>query len=197
MTHAAVADCERIRPGPLAQPVNALSSLAFVVAGVPLVRGRGRVTRALGWAALATGLGSVAYHGPGTALGRYAHDASLIALLVLMALDDTERATGRTPPPGGLIVVPVVAALGALPALTDVAQPAAGAVAVVAGIARSWRVRDGARPRAGLALLGAGALLQALGRTGQPLCEPGSWLQPHAAWHLAAAAAIVLRHGGP
>ena len=53
MTHVAAADCEQVRGGLVAQPVNAVSSLAFVVAGVPLVRGRRRVTRVLGWAAAA------------------------------------------------------------------------------------------------------------------------------------------------
>lgn len=196
MSHVAAADCERCRPGLVAQPVNTVSSLAFVVAGVPLVRGRRPVTRAVGWAAVAAGLGSVAYHGPGTTLGRYAHDASLLALLGLMALDDAERASGRTPPVVALAAVPVLAAVGAHPELTDVAQPVAGALAVVAGLARSVRTRaaDGVAPLGGLALLGAGALLHALGRTGAPLCDPDSPAQPHAVWHVAAAAAVLLRH---
>jgi hypothetical protein len=196
VTHVAVADCERCRPGAVAQPVNTVSSLAFVVAGVPLVRGRRRVTRALGWAAVATGLGSVAYHGPGTTLGRYVHDASLIALLGLMAVDDVERTGGRTAPPVAVAAVPVVATVGALPALTEVVQPVAGAVAVVAGLARAARA-DGGRglaPIGGLAVLGAGALLHALGRTGEPLCDPDTWVQPHAVWHVAAATAVLLRH---
>lgn len=194
MTHVAAGDCERCRPGPIAQPINTASSLAFVAAGVPLVRGARRLTRALGWAAVATGLGSVAYHGPGTGAGRYVHDASLLALLGLMALDDTERATGWTPPAAAVAAVPVLAAVGAHPGLTDAAQPLAGALAVAAGVARSARVHDGAGPRAGLGVLGAGALLHALGRSGEPLCRPDSWLQPHAAWHALAAAAVLLRH---
>lgn len=196
MTHVAAGDCERCRPGPIAQPVNTVSSLAFVVAGVPLVRGARPLTRTLGWAAVAAGLGSVAYHGPGTAAGRYVHDASLIALLGLMALDDTERATGWTPPAAVVAAVPVLAATGAHPELTDVAQPLAGGVAVVAGLARSARQQAGGglAPLGGLAVLGAGALLHALGRTGAPLCRSDSWLQPHAVWHAAAAAAVLLRH---
>lgn len=194
MTHVAAADCERVRAGVVAQPVNTVSSLAFVAAGVPLVRGRRRVTRVLGWAAVATGLGSVAYHGPGTTVGRYVHDASLIALLGLMALDDLERSTDRSPPPALVAAVPLVAVVGGLPPLTDVAQPVAGAVAIVAGLVRSLRVGDGAGPRAGLGLLGAGALLHVLGRTGEPLCRPDQWAQPHAAWHVLAAVGVLLRH---
>lgn len=194
MTHVAAGDCERCRPGPIAQPVNAVSSLAFVAAGVPLVRDPRPLTRAVGWAAVAAGLGSVAYHGPGTGAGRYAHDASLLALLGVMALDDTGRAAGWTPSTAAVATVPVLAAVGAHPGLTDGAQPLAGALAVAAGVARSVRIHDGAGPRAGLAVLGAGALLHALGRTGEPLCRPDSRLQPHAVWHGAAALAVLLRH---
>jgi hypothetical protein len=196
MTHVAAGDCERCRTGLIAQPVDTVSSLAFVVAGIPLVRGRRPITRALGWAAVAAGLGSVAYHGPGTAAGRYVHDASLIALLGLMALDDGGRAAGRTPPPVALAVLPVLAAVGALPGLTDVAQPVAGGLAVAAGVARTIRrpAEDGPAPLVGAVVLGAGAVLHALGRTGGSLCDPDSPLQPHAAWHLAAATAVLLRH---
>jgi hypothetical protein len=197
MTHVAAGDCERCRPGPIAQPVNAVSSLAFVAAGGPLVRDPRPLTRALGWAAVATGLGSVAYHGPGTAAGRYVHDASLLALLGLMALDDTGRATGWAPAAATVAAVPVLAAVGAHPVLTDAAQPLAGALAVAAGLVRSVRAGDGAGPRAGLGLLGVGVGLHALGRTGEPLCRPDSWLQPHAAWHALAAAAVLLRHRTP
>jgi hypothetical protein len=41
-------------------------------------------------------------------------------------------------------------------------------------------------------LLAAGGLFWALGRSGGPWCRPSSLLQAHAAWHLLAAAAIVL-----
>jgi hypothetical protein len=78
-------DCEAWRPGPLAQPTNAVTSLAFVVAGSWLARRasvvvpdeRWRVRTAAGLLA-ATGLGSVAYHGPGGRVGHLVHDATLV-----------------------------------------------------------------------------------------------------------------------
>ena len=72
----------------------------------------------------------------------------------------------------------------------------AGALAVGAGVARSIRAEAGRGPAplGGLAVLGAGALLHAVSRTGGPLCRPGALLQPHAVWHVAAAAAVLLRH---
>jgi hypothetical protein len=192
--HVAAADCERSRPGLVAQPINTVSSLAFVAAGVPLARDRRRAVRAVGWAAVATGAGSVLFHGPGGTVGRYLHDASLIALLGLMAVDDAGRVRGRELPAGVVAVVAAAAAVGAHPELSDVAQPVAGGLAVAAGVARSAVVRDGVRPLAGLAALGAGGLLHALGRTGEPLCDPDSWAQPHAAWHALAAVGVLLRH---
>ena len=83
--HVAVSDCERIRPGPIGQPANTVSSLAFVIAAVPIAR-RARDRRSLAWAAVAAsaafeGIGSVAYHGPGGRLAKGVHDIGLVALI--------------------------------------------------------------------------------------------------------------------
>ena len=198
--HVAAADCERCRTGPIAQPANTWSSLAYVVAGAVLLRrsglrvpGRAAPTarEAVGWAAVATGLGSVAYHGPGTAAGRYAHDASLISLLGTMAVDDLEVLAGRDASPAALPVIPTVAALAAHPRSSATTQVVAGALAAVAGTGRA--VRHGGAPVVGIGLMAVGAALHALGRTGGPLCRPGSRLQPHAVWHVATAVSLVLR----
>lgn len=86
--HAAVGDCERIRPGLIGQPANTVSSLAFVVAAVPLVRhGRRSGSRAwvaAGAAAALEGLGSVGYHGPGGPTAKAVHDGGLVALAVTL-----------------------------------------------------------------------------------------------------------------
>lgn len=198
--HVATADCERCRPGPIAQPANTWSSLAYVVAGAVLLRRSGlrfpgreapSAREAVGWAAVATGLGSVAYHGPGTAAGRFAHDASLIGLLSTMALDDLEVLAGREAAPSVLAVVPALAALAAHPRTSPVAQTVAGAAAAVAGTRRA--VRHGGAPVVGIGLMAVGAVLHGLGRTGGPLCRPESRIQPHALWHIATAASLVLR----
>lgn len=202
--HVAAGDCERCRAGAVAQPANTVSSLAYCVAGGWLLRHGRRAAkprgltahRALAWAAIGTGLGSVAYHGPGTALGRYLHDASLLAFLGLSALDDLEVVTDTTVPPVAVAAVPVVAAVAGHPTVSPVAQVAAGAVAAGAGVARALRPgpADGGEQAVGVVLLAGGALLHALGRTDGPLCRPRSLLQPHAVWHAATAASIALRH---
>jgi drug/metabolite transporter (DMT)-like permease len=81
LPHVACDDCERIRPGLVAQPVNTASSVALCLAGAALLHRRAhRPGRVLGVLAIAAGLGSVAYHGPGGRPSRVAHDASAVAL---------------------------------------------------------------------------------------------------------------------
>ncbi|MGH2735388.1 MAG: hypothetical protein ACRDKZ_07405 [Actinomycetota bacterium] len=80
-------DCERIGDGFLAQPVNALSSLAFVAAGLWILSwGNRRVPTAFGWVVLATGVGSFLFHGPQPAFARPAHDGTAIVAGVGAAL---------------------------------------------------------------------------------------------------------------
>lgn len=204
--HVASGDCERCRPGLVAQPANTVSSLAYVAAGALILRSsRRRPTRRsevlVGWAAVAAGLGSIAYHGPGTTSGRYFHDTSLLALVGLVAVADVELASGREAPVAALVGVAAGASLGAHPRAPMAVQSVAGAAAVGGEVARML-ARDGwsdapSRPRRrrlaqGL-LAGGGALAHVGGRTGGPWCRPDSLMQPHAVWHVTTAAAIWLR----
>lgn len=85
-------DCERIGSGLLAQPANAVSSLAYFAAAtavlVPARRMTGRqragfVTFAVSLAAV--GAGSFAYHGPQPSWAEQVHDGSIAAVLVVAA----------------------------------------------------------------------------------------------------------------
>jgi hypothetical protein len=80
--HVAASDCERIRSSFIAQPVNTASSLLFCAGGVWILRRspRSGPRIALGAAAIAAGVGSVAYHGPGGRAARVAHDVTAVAL---------------------------------------------------------------------------------------------------------------------
>jgi hypothetical protein len=69
-------DCEALRDGLLAQPMNSLSSLAYVVAGAYVARKGGRAAPAV--ALVAVSVGSVLYHGPMPPGAGIAHDASLV-----------------------------------------------------------------------------------------------------------------------
>ena len=71
-------DCEALRDGWLAQPVNSLSSLAYVGAAIFVAR---RTPNLLSAFALgAVGIGSLLYHGPMPAGANLAHNASIGAL---------------------------------------------------------------------------------------------------------------------
>lgn len=136
-------DCEALRDGWLAQPVNTLSSLAYIVAGAYLWHRRRDAARAVAVALAAVGVGSVLYHGPGPAGAELAHDGSIVALVA---------------------AVPVVA----------------------------WRRRLARPPASALAVGAAAVVLNALTRTGAPLCRPSSLAQGHAAWHALTALALAL-----
>ena len=76
-------DCERIVGGALAQPVLAVTSLAYVAAGVAALFWAMRVKAPLAGAAgimlVAVGVGSFAYHGPQPSWAKVAHDWSIVA----------------------------------------------------------------------------------------------------------------------
>jgi hypothetical protein len=196
-------DCECVHDGWLAQPVNALSSLAYTAAGVALaVRGRRRHARPsdhedtpdwLGVYALVTaanGVGGLAYHGPGGPVSRWLHDAALLATEAVVITVEAAEATGTELNRHHVTVAAAAgAALAMIPAVSGPAQGALGlsaAAAVTAGIRGQGQPR-----RAPLAAIWiTAAAVNATTRTGAPLCRPGSALQGHAAWHALTALAL-------
>src|SRR6478735_2526581 len=76
-------DCERIVGAALAQPVLAITSLAYVAAGVAVLclamRLRAPLAGTAGVALVAVGAGSFAYHGPQPSWAEPAHDWPIIA----------------------------------------------------------------------------------------------------------------------
>lgn len=173
-------DCELIGPGFFGQPVNALTTLVFVIAGLVVLRRS--PARWVGFGMIATGLGSFLFHGPMPPGSEWAHDVSLAWLILLIAgIGQTWERWTR---------LPGLAALGVLFAVAPgVADPVAVALVVVAAIVQVRR-----DPRSTLILLGTvGALgiLGRLGATGGPLCDPESLLQPHGLWHVGAAVMVA------
>ncbi|BBY08159.1 hypothetical protein [Mycobacterium noviomagense] len=77
-------DCERVVVGAaLAQPVLAITSLAYIAAGVAVLSWAARVRAPLavaaGLALVAVGVGSFAYHGPQPSWAKPAHDWPIVA----------------------------------------------------------------------------------------------------------------------
>jgi hypothetical protein len=84
----------------LGQPVNAVSSLAYVVAGAYVLWRGGPRVPALALAAV--GGGSFVYHGPMPAGAELVHNGTIGALAATIAVSWWRRSLGR-PPTAGLV----------------------------------------------------------------------------------------------
>jgi hypothetical protein len=200
-------DCERLHDGLVAQPVNAASALAYLLAGAWLAgrswrRGAGRAEGlAFGLAVAAAGVGSVDFHGTGSPAARWLHDAGLQAAVSFVAVHDLAALAGarsRALPAwagaagaGGVLLAPAPGAGGALGAALGLLVAGAEVAAGRRGLRAGWSPRRRAAYRAGVAALAVGSAAWLLGRTGGPLCDPDSPLQPHAAWHVLSAFALA------
>ena len=201
-------DCEHIGQGLLAQPANTLSSLAYVLAGVLLLwralagRSGARIAPAVyAVTVIGVGIGSAAFHGPMPPRGRFAHDLSIAALLAFVIGYDVALARGASPNAGPAVFVGVTGACAVVLALLPDAGNAldavlvTGAVIAEVGATRSAPGRRTADGRLWIVIVGVvaiGALLNALGRTDAPLCEPDSPVQLHALWHVLTAFVLWL-----
>ena len=202
------ADCEYIVEGWLAQPVNAMSSLAFVLAGiwVPLaIRTRsgrsGMLGSAFGSSLALVGIGSLAFHGPGGTLAGWLHDASITALLILILTTELGRRVAWS----ARLVVTSSSAITAILMVIEWIWTGFGdalnaplAFFAVLAVLGPEIGRRGFRPMSernrgrlmGAALVGTGAIVMVLSRTGGPFCAPEALLQGHAMWHVLAALGI-------
>ncbi len=197
-------DCERLVDGLLVQPVNALSSLMFVVVGITVAgigwfgnRKRAPVGLVFGLVLILVGVGSFAFHGPAGALAGWAHDASITALLLLVIaveIGDRLGLNGRMELTVWTVVAfALVGIEAAWPQIADPLNAPLALIAVVSVVGSRWGTGSVQPGRSkgvvvGMAILATGALLMVLGRTGWPLCDPDSLLQAHSVWHVLAAA---------
>jgi predicted membrane channel-forming protein YqfA (hemolysin III family) len=210
-------DCEHIGQGLLAQPVNTLSSLAYLFAGVLLLQralaGRSSqrvVLTVYAATVVAVGLGSVVFHGPMPSWGRFAHDVSIAAVLAFVIGYDIALVRGARL---RAALIGFGALLGAsaivLAASPDASNALDAVLVVAAAIAEVAATRSSRRLAAarglvggpsvwivGAAALAVGALLNALGRTDAPLCEPDSVVQLHAVWHVLTAVVLWMYGAG-
>jgi hypothetical protein len=174
----AAVDCEAIGSGLLGQPVNSLSSLALVVAGLFVLSRDRWVAGALA----ATGIGSFLFHGPLAPGGEWIHDVTLAWLILVVAL--RSRGSVNRYGAGGLAAVAVV--FFVVPSVADTVTVALVIVTLLLLVSDGRRV-DALGP---VALLAVSAIVGRLGATGGTWCDPGSMLQTHALWHAGAAVAV-------
>ncbi len=205
-------DCERLGLGLFGQPVNTVSSVAFLVAGfVILLRGRRAAGRraelfVFGLAVASNAVGGLLFHGLQTAAARWIHDLGILSVVLFIVAFDVARYLGR---PTRWTVRMYLAALGVLGLVLALAPSITLGVFVALGFgigvlelaeygrelptirAEGLTARRLARLGVLVALaLGTTAFL--VGLTGSPLCHPESALQWHAVWHVLAAVTMGL-----
>lgn len=205
--------CEAARDGLLAQPANTLSNTGFVVAGL-VIGWQSRHRLALGatlsrlpalaaaYACLVVllGPGSAAMHATQSAWGGHLDVLSMYLVASFAAAYALTRRLRRGPGTFGGLFAGFVAAcelVGAWPGRVPVVMFAGNlafgallvtALAVEAGMLRRGTIAADAR-QAGYA---AGSLAVAFGiwnLANHGWCDPHSWLQGHAVWHLLGALA--------
>lgn len=197
-------DCEAVGDGPLAQPVNALSSFAPLAAGLAVLAASPpgaprREAATFAGSLAAASLGSVDFHGPQSRTAHWSHDVGLVAALGFVAVHDVGEVLGWGTGARRAALATVVAAAGVATAV----EPAAGLVAssVVGGAAAAGELALVARRRptrrqgrllvAGAAVGTAGVVAHLLGRTGGRWCRPASRWQAHAGWHVATSLSLA------
>ncbi len=179
-------DCERIADSFVAQPVNTLSSTAFVIAGLVVDLAARQSTRrpsplsaVYGSALILVGIGSVAFHGPGGRWADWVHDASITSMLLLVLTVELASRLGRRPTVVSWVVVAVPAAVAEAvwASLGDTLNGILAVPAIMAVVASP----AGRRPRrvGGLGLMGVGAVIMLFSRTAGPWCDPNGLLQGH------------------
>jgi hypothetical protein len=203
--HVAASDCETLRDF-FGQPANVLSSLAMSFMGLWLVLAarhwtdtdRRRALGLVGAALIATGLGSVAFHGPGGFAALVFHDVSITALplAAAAAMESERRSTNML----WLFGVPMTLTIIARVIADGAHYPVTAAAFVWFGYAVMKRRAVGNVDTrwllaAGVCLVTARIFFQ-FSRTDGFLCRPDSLLQGHAAWHLLIGLGVVLAARG-
>jgi len=197
------ADCERFGTGTLAQPVNAVTSLAYVAVGVIVVIAAARTGRRHAESAIyaaclvAVGLGSFAFHGPQPIGSQPAHDLPILLTLAFIVAYDLDSLSV----PGGRRSTFAVAAVASV--AVTIRQDLVvwfigglGALAVVLERFVHWRGRRAGRwptppPPPALAMLAVLAGLAWIGgRSSSLLCDAESPYQLHGLWHVLSAVVL-------
>ncbi len=197
---APTSDCEEIDAVGIAQAVNAWTSLAYVAVGVVLLIGARRRLRhpaiALGLLAIAEGIGSALYHGDPGPIGQWFHDVAFLGMLGLLAGWHLGRLLGGAELGAWVGAVGVTAASGALHPFASGAVNAGAVVTITVTVVAELLARRRGLPavfRPGLlAVIVVAAVTYVLGRTGSPLCDPGSIVQFHGLWHMVTAFAALV-----
>ena len=144
---------------------------------------------------VATGIGSVLFHGPQGPAGHFLHDATfLVALVALMVLNlagvfdwESQRKWAIFAVSSGVLVLILLVRPSSTNVIAGVVVFALVGVDVLihrlSSVERRWWI-------ASIVAMGFAIVLFVLGRTGGPLCDSESLFQGHALWHILSAIAL-------
>ena len=212
--------CEQIRPGSVGQPANTWSSLSFVFVGLAILFGE---TRVLGrnpqskispgeiaspvvlavyvFSLMIIGMGSAFYHASLTFVGQFFDVMGMYLFITFVILLNFSRLKGLSGPGFAAWFTITNFTLGyVLIVFPEFRRYIFGGL-VVTALALEFIVRK-KRPLAtlvawlhgALTAFGLAFLLWILDIT-KVVCEPASWMQGHAAWHVLGAIAGGLLYG--
>ncbi len=189
--------CERVGAGLLAEPLNVLSGLAFVLLGVWLLRKREQpgLARAMAAICLVTGITTVLQHlhpSRATVVIDIVPTILFVGITFFAYARDVMRLSLGEAVSGTLVMLPFVG--GSLLLLLMLEEPFASAgyaslPVFILGMAVVLRQRDGGT---GFGVMMAGVVLMgalALRGLDMPLCDRFPW-GTHFLWHLVAATSI-------
>jgi uncharacterized membrane protein SirB2 len=202
--------CEAIHPGTIAQPANTWSSFGFVLIGLLVIRQSGEDVRRLnsnsmagkrafpvlyGTVLILIGLGSAFYHASLTFAGQFFDVMGMYLLASFILLYNISRVSALS----NRQFVLAYLAFNTILVYALLQHPAwrryIFAAIVLATLLPEYRVRTQKKPQIN------GAFLQAAWWTlvaafviwildiTKLLCDPNSWIQGHALWHLLGAVA--------
>lgn len=196
--------CEAERCAAIVNPSDAWSNALYLVLGLWMWRearqsGRPDLAR-FGPAGVAVGIFSFAYHASYTfALQFFDFVAMFLFSFTVLARNAVRLGWIAAPRETRFFLAGVALFSALVPPLFSVGFPIQALVAflIAVALAQEWRLRrrDGPDPayrsyRVGLALLGA-AGVASLADVTRAACDPQSWLQGHALWHLLSALALA------
>ncbi len=196
---AQLGDCEAIRAGFLAQPVNAWSSLAFSVVGLIVgfsagaATGRERIDRLVfGLLLVSIGIGSFLFHGPQPPSGQFLHDVTFLAALWFLITANLTGAYGASNRDAWIVGGAGISVIAVIQGLAPGTTNMMAGIMAVGLIVGDFVLRRKSPPAqrwyiAAVVSLGIAVAMFLAGRTASPLCDSAGLLQAHAGWHLLAA----------